>query len=109
MVIGENQKMPAALIVVATEFIQEWAKRKGIDCGNSQADMIKNEKVLERIQEEVNHYNAEFGQFERVKRFELTDCQWTPETGELTPTMKPKRKFIMEKHKDLVEKIYGAE
>ncbi|MCH2235881.1 MAG: long-chain fatty acid--CoA ligase [Crocinitomicaceae bacterium] len=109
MVIGENQKMPAALIVVAVEFIQEWIKRKGIDCGSSQAEMIKHEKILERIQEEINHYNAEFGQFERVKKFELTDCQWTPETGELTPTMKPKRKFIVEKHKDLVEKIYAGE
>ena len=109
MVIGENQKMPAALIVIAEEFIQEWIKRKGIDCGTTQAEMIKHEKIVNRIQEEINHYNAEFGQFERIKKFELTDCQWTPETGELTPTMKPKRKFIMEKHKDLVEKIYASE
>lgn len=108
MVIGENQKMPAALIVIAEEFIKEWAKRKQINCGTTQAEMIKNEQVIARIQEEVDFFNKDFGKFEQIKKFELTDCQWTPETGELTPTMKPKRRFILEKHKDLVEKIYGA-
>lgn len=109
MVIGENQKMPGALIVPAIEYIAEWAKQKGLDVGKTQAEISKNVDVIAEIQKEVDKYNEFFGDWEKIKRFELTDCQWGVPTGELTPTLKPKRKIIMEKHKDLVEKIYGKQ
>ncbi len=108
MVIGENQKMPAALIVPNVLFIKDWAQKNGISCGATQSEIIKNPKVIQTIQSEIDTFNAGFGQWEQIKSFKLVDCQWTPESGELTPTMKPKRKVIMEKHKDLVEGIYGV-
>ena len=107
MVIGENQKMPAAFIVPAVEYILEWAKQNSHNVGQTQTEICTNQLIIDTIQQEINKYNQEFGQWEQIKRFELTDCQWTPETGELTPTMKPKRKVVMERHKDLFDRIYG--
>jgi long-chain acyl-CoA synthetase len=62
---------------------------------------------LRLIRKEVTKYNEGFGKWEQIKKFELVGAPWTPETGELTPTLKPKRRVIMEKHKDLYDKIYG--
>ncbi|MBI3133745.1 MAG: long-chain fatty acid--CoA ligase [Bacteroidetes bacterium] len=107
MIIGENQKMPAAFIVPAVDVVKEWCKHNAIDCGATQQEMIKNGKVIEQFQKEVDHYNTFFGDWEKVKRFELTDCQWSIGTGEMTPTLKLKRKVIMAKHDDLFKKIYG--
>jgi long-chain acyl-CoA synthetase len=107
MVIGEGQKHPAALIVPAFEFLEEWCKRKKIDCGPNPEDIIKNQKVIDRIAKEVDFYNKDFGKWEQIKKFELVPHQWTVESGELTPTMKPKRKVVKEKYKNLIEKIYS--
>jgi len=107
MVIGENQKMPAAFIVPAFEFIQEWANHKGHNIGSSETDIASSEIVIERVQKEVDGYNAGFGKWEQIKRFELVDHLWTPESGDLTPTLKPKRRVLLERHKDLYDKIYS--
>lgn len=107
MIIGENQKMPAAYIVPAIEVIKEWAKQNGVDCGSTQAEIINNGKVIEQFRKEVDHYNSFFGEWEKVKRFELTPTQWGIGTGEMTPTLKLKRKVIMSRHEDLFKKIYG--
>ncbi|WP_066759700.1 AMP-dependent synthetase/ligase [Crocinitomix algicola] len=108
MVIGENQKMPAAFIVPAFEFITNWAKIKNIDLGDgSEKSIAQSKAVYERIQKEVEKYNAGFGKWEQIKRFELVDHVWTPETNELTPTLKPKRRILLANHKDLYDKIYG--
>lgn len=108
MVIGENQKMPAAFIVPTFEFIREWAKHKKHDIGSTDTDIANSKIVYDRIQKEVERYNESFGKWEQIKRFELVDHAWTPETGELTPTLKPKRRVLLEKHKDLYDKIYNA-
>jgi long-chain acyl-CoA synthetase len=107
IIIGENQKMPGAFIVPAIDAVKEWAKLNGVDCGNTQEEIIKNGKVIERFQQEVDHYNTFFGDWERVKRFELTPDQWAVGTGEMTPTLKLKRKVIMAKYDGLFKKIYG--
>jgi len=107
MVIGENRKHPAALIVPAFDFLKEWCLRKGYDCGSREAT-IKNEKVIARIQEEIDEKNAQFGKWEQVKKFELLATEFTIQGGEITPTLKLKRKAIMEKNKSLIEKIYGV-
>ena len=107
MVIGEGQKHASALIVPAMEFIKEWCKRKKIDCGQTDSEIVKCEEVIARIEKEVNHYNERFGNWEKLKRFELIDHQWTVESGELTPTMKPKRKVVKAAYADLIEKIYS--
>ncbi|BCY29294.1 AMP-dependent synthetase/ligase [Flavobacterium okayamense] len=107
MVIGEGQKMPAAFIQPSFEFINEWAQRKGIELGKSNAEIISNERIIKRIQREVEEINERFGNWEKVKRFELTPDLWSVEGGHLTPTMKLKRKIILEKYKDLYDKIYN--
>ena len=106
MVIGDGEKMPAAFIQPNFEFIQDWAKRKNIDLGKSNEEMIKKPEVIERIQEEVDFYNQKFGNWEKVKRFELTSDVWSIEGDQLTPTMKLKRRNIKERYLDLYNKIY---
>jgi len=106
MVIGEGEKMPAALIQPNFEFVKEWAKRHNIDVG-SNAELVKNEKVIARMQEEVDWANQEFAKWEKVKQFRLTPDVWSVEAGHLTPTMKLKRKPVKEMYIDLYNDIYG--
>ena len=105
MVVGEGEKMPTALIQPNFNFVKEWGKRHQLSFENFE-DLISNEKVKERIQEEVDNCNVSFGKWERIKRFELTPDEWSIDGGHLTPTMKMKRKIIKEIYKDLYEKMY---
>jgi long-chain acyl-CoA synthetase len=107
MVIGDGEKMPGAFIQPSFEFLAEWAQRKEIDLGTTNEEIIKNERVINRIQREVDEINERFGNWEKVKRFELTPDVWSIDSGHLTPTMKLKRKIIKEKYNDLYQKIYG--
>ena len=107
MVIGDGQKMPAAFIQPHFEYIKEWQKLHDISPDTSFEAIATNPKVIERIQEEVNKINEKFGSWERVKRFELTPDLWTIDGGHVTPTLKLKRKVVLEKYKDLFAKIYG--
>jgi long-chain acyl-CoA synthetase len=106
MVIGEGERMPAAIIQLNREFVEEWAERKGIKLGASLKEIISNEMVINRIQKEIDKVNEQFGQWEKIKKFELTPDVWSIEAGHLTPTMKLKRKNIKEKYMDLYKKIY---
>ncbi|MBD80554.1 MAG: long-chain fatty acid--CoA ligase [Crocinitomicaceae bacterium] len=105
MVIGEGQKHAAALIVPAFEFLEEWCNRKGIEFGSTEK-IIANDRVVARIQKEVDHFNEGFGKWETIKKFELIGQVWGIDTGELTPTLKLKRKAILSKYEDLHKKIY---
>ena len=107
MVIGEGQRMPAALIQPNFEFIEEWAQRKHINIGKTTSEISKNEEVIKRIQEEIDFHNEKFGKWEKIKKFELTPEVWSIEDEHLTPTMKLKRRVIKEKYKDLYDKIYN--
>jgi long-chain acyl-CoA synthetase len=107
MVIGDGQKMPAAFIQPNFVFVREWEKLHGIIVGNTNEEIIANPKVIERIQEEVNILNEKFGNWEKIKRFELTPDIWSIDGGHLTPTLKLRRKIIMEKYTNLFHKIYG--
>ncbi len=108
MVIGEGEKFPAALLVPTYDFVREWAKRKGIEFGDdSTKTLCTNEKVCARIQKELDELNADLGKWEQIKQFQLLPQELSIEGGELTPTLKLKRKKIMEIHKDSVGKIYG--
>ena len=106
MVIGENQKMPAALIQLDFEFIKEWIKRKKINIDPTPEAICASYVIKERIQVEVNISNLRFGKWEQIKKFELTPEVWSIENGHLTPTMKMKRSVILELYKDLSKKIY---
>ncbi|ARV06046.1 long-chain fatty acid--CoA ligase [Polaribacter sp. SA4-10] len=106
MVIGEGEKMPAAFIQPNFEFIREWIKHKNLEIGSTNQDIASSKIVTDRIQEEVDKCNEQFGKWEQIKRFELTPEVWGIDSGHLTPTMKMKRNIILEKYKDLFEKIY---
>lgn len=105
MVIGEGQKMPAALIQIAPDFVKEWASRHNYTIENISTD----ENLIARIQKEVDYYNKKFGKWEQIKRFEITPDVWTIEDGLLTPTLKMKRKIILEKYQNLHKKIYNPQ
>jgi long-chain acyl-CoA synthetase len=107
MVIGDGEKMPGAFIQPSFEFIKEWEKLHGIEVGKNNQEIISNPQVIARIQEEIDHLNTKFGNWEQIKRFELTPDVWSINGGHLTPTLKLKRKIIKEIYKDLYAKIYG--
>jgi long-chain acyl-CoA synthetase len=107
MVIGDGQKMPAAFIQPNFDFVKEWAVLHKLNVGNSLKEICENSKVIERIDKEIEQINEKFGNWEKIKRFELTPEIWSTESGHLTPTMKLKRKVVLEKYKHLFEKIYG--
>nr|WP_294926297.1 long-chain fatty acid--CoA ligase [uncultured Flavobacterium sp.] len=107
MVIGEGEKMPAALIQPNFEFIKEWAKIHKVTLGSTNEEVVKNEQVVKRIDNEIEEINKKFGHWEQIKRFELTPDVWSVDGGQLTPTLKLKRKIIKEIYKDLYAKIYG--
>jgi long-chain acyl-CoA synthetase len=108
MVIGEGQKHPAALIVPSFVTLKEWCRRKDISY-TSDSEMVKDRRIIERITEEVEKYNKEFANFEQVKKFEILPVVWGVETGEMTATLKLKRKPILEKYKEVYNKIYNIE
>ncbi|WP_299317795.1 long-chain fatty acid--CoA ligase [uncultured Maribacter sp.] len=105
MVVGESEKMPAALIQPNFEYIKEWAKRKNIPVGDN-SDIATNEKIIARINEEVSLANESFAKWEKIKQFRLTPDIWSMEDGHLTPTMKMKRKIIKQKYIALYNDIY---
>lgn len=107
MVIGDGEKMPAAFIQPNFEFVREWATRHNNSSFASNEELCNSKMVIDRIQEEIDQCNEKFGNWEKVKRFELTPDVWSIVDGHLTPTMKLKRKIIKEKYNDLYQKIYG--
>ena len=106
MVIGEGEKMPAALVQLNFDFIKDWIDKKGHKIGKTNEEIIQSEIVINRVQQEVDKCNTNFGNWEQIKRFELTPNIWTIDDGHLTPTMKMKRPIIKEIYKDLYNKIY---
>ena len=106
MVVGEGEKMPAALIQPNFEYIKNWIEDEKLDIGTSDQEIANSEIIIKKIQEEILTCNAKFGKWEQIKRFELTPKAWTIDGGELTPTMKMKRNVIKEIYKDLYDKIY---
>ena len=107
LVVGDGEKMPAALIQPNWEWIKQWSSIKGNDISQDTAVACKDEKLISRIQQEIDFHNEGFGNWEKVKTFQLTPDLWSIEAGHLTPTMKSKRKVIKEMYKDLYEKLYG--
>ena len=106
MVVGENEKMPAAIIQPNFEYLSDWAKNKGISFSNNE-ELVSNEKVIAKYQRTIDKCNEHFGKWERIKRFELTPDEWSIDGGHLTPTMKMKREIIKNIYKDLYDKIYN--
>ncbi|WP_111668866.1 AMP-dependent synthetase/ligase [Algoriphagus litoralis] len=107
MVVGDGKNYPAALIVPSFEGLKEYCKRKDIPY-LSDSEMVANSKILEKFQQEIDGLNKYFGKWEQIKRFKLLDKPWGIDSGELTPTMKLKRKVIHQKFEKEIESIYQA-
>lgn len=106
MVVGEGEKMPAAIIQLNFPFVREWARRHNLKIGNTNAEIAKNEEVHNRVAQEVERVNRHLGKWEQVKLFDFTSDEWTIDEGLLTPTLKLKRRVIKEKYIDIYNKFY---
>lgn len=106
MVVGENEKMPAAIVQPNFEYIAEWSEKEKLNLGATNEEIIASEVLINKIQEELNDCNSHFGKWEQIKRFELTPDVWSIDGGHLTPTMKMKRAVIKKIYQDLYDKIY---
>ncbi len=105
IVIGEARKHPSALIVPSFDHLKLWAEQNGIEY-KSLDDLVKNKAVISKIMDEIDKYNVNFGKWEQVKKFRLLPKEWTVESGELTPTLKLKRKVIHLNYQDIIEDLY---
>ena len=107
LVIGEGQKMAAAIVQPNFDFVKNWARIHKVKIGVSLEDIVNNKAVQERIWEEVEHGNKNFGKWETIKKIELTPEVWSIELDLLTPTFKPKRETILKRYKHLYDRIYN--
>ncbi len=105
IVLGENQKFAAALIVPDFEHLSSWCKIKNIDYTTND-EMITNRHVQNRIKKEIDCFNKQFGDAEKIKKFKFIDHEWTIDSGEITANLKLKRSLIQEKYKKEIESLF---
>ena len=108
MVIGENQKFASALITPDFQFLHKWASDENILFRDNE-ELISNTLVFARYQKEVNEMNLSLSDHERIKRFRLIPDEWTSQTGELSPTLKLKRKVLYLKYCDVISEIFSVD
>lgn len=106
MVIGEGEKMACAFIQPNFENLKIWAKENKITLPDSHQEIIKDKNVYELIENEVEQKNKSYGNWETIKLFRLTPNEWSINSGELTPTLKLKRRVLMDKYRDLYKEMY---
>jgi len=105
MVVGEAKKYCTCLLVPNMEKLQAFAQEQGISA--KAADLLGQQKVLDLYRSELDRLSKDLAQFEKLKKFSLLDREWTVETGELTPTMKCKRKIILANYASQVDGMYA--
>ena len=105
VVVGEGQKFAAALISPDFNFLQAWCLRHNIEYQNPQ-QIVKNPEIVKRYVREMDKYNANFGDTEQVKKFELIPDEWSQLTEILTPTLKVKRNLVQERYKDIIGRLF---
>jgi long-chain acyl-CoA synthetase len=105
IVVGENQKFAGALIVPDFNFLRSWCTVKEIPYTTNQ-EMINLPRIRKRFQSEITHFNKSIGEAEKIKSWDLLENEWTFETGEITPTLKLKRSFIIKKYEDKISSLF---
>jgi long-chain acyl-CoA synthetase len=105
MVIGAEQKYTGALIIPSFPNLKVWCRNQGLNYTTNE-QMIHDSKVIAMFKDLVESFNKYFNHVEQIKKFELLPHDWTVETGEMTPKLSLKRKVIIEKYRDAVERIY---
>ena len=106
IIVGADQKFVGALIVPSLPNLKEWMQQKGI-AFTTVEDAINNPRVLALYRELIESFNKFFNHVEQIKKFELLPNEWSVDTGEMTPKLSLKRKIIMEKYKNAVDRIYS--
>jgi len=106
MVVGDGEKMPCAFVQPDFEFAKNWAARNNLNIGSTPQEIAKSPELKERIKKEVDSMNEHLGNWEQIKKIELTPEVWSIDAGLLTPTLKLKRKAIKEKFIDLYNNMY---
>jgi len=105
MVIGEYEKFASAIIAPNFSYIKDWCKANNINISNK-SELLKNNLLIDIFNEEIQNYNKTVSDSEKLNRFRLIPDIWSPETGELSPTLKLKRKFIAKKYQNIINTIY---
>ncbi|SFA77709.1 AMP-dependent synthetase/ligase [Algoriphagus aquimarinus] len=105
IVVGENRNYPSALIIPSFDALKDYCQHKGIPY-TGDAEMIEKAEIIEKYNREIEELNKFFGKWEQIKRFKLLPEPWGIESGELTPTMKLKRKVIHQKFEKELEQLY---
>jgi len=105
MVVGEHEKFASALISPNFSYINEWCKNNRIDF-SSKTEVIELPSVVEEFSREVKKMNKTLNGAEKILRFRLVPDEWSPDSGELSPTLKLKRKFINQKYETLLQEVY---
>lgn len=108
MVVGENQKYAAAIIAPDFNHLRSWCEIKGIPY-TTNAEIIALERIQKRFHKEIHKFNKLLGATEQIKAFELLDSDWTVDSGELTATLKLRRKFINEKYTLVIDKLFNRQ
>lgn len=107
MVVGENQKFAAAIISPNFQELAQWCRKKKIQF-QSNTELIEMPQVLKHFQDEIKNFNKKLSQTDQVQKFILIADEWSPLTGELSSSLKLKRKYIIKKYKDLVDSLYQS-
>ncbi len=108
MVVGENEKFASALISPNFPYLHNWCTLHDVKFRDN-LELIKNKKIIARYQQEVNEMNKQLGQTEQIKRFRLVHEEWSPLTGELSPTLKLRRNVIAKKYNNVLKEIYAVQ
>jgi long-chain acyl-CoA synthetase len=107
IVIGENEKFASALISPNFAQLHNWCYTQEIKFSDNM-ELIQTPEVIEYFQQEVNQANKQMGATEQIKRFRLVADEWSTQTGELSPTLKLKRRLLIEKYTEIVDEIYAS-
>lgn len=105
MVVGEARNFPAAIIVPSFGILKDWCNIKNITF-TTPIEMVLNSQIIAKLEEEIENLNSNFAQYERIKKIALLPTEWTIKNGELTPTLKLKRKVILQKYAAIIETLY---
>src|SRR5581483_549042 len=105
VVIGDERKFPAALIVPQLDLLKSYAELKKITHHDVQ-ELLKHPKIIDLFERQVAKFTADFSQFEQIKAIALLPQEFSIEKGELTPTLKVKRRVVTEKYKELIDQLY---
>jgi long-chain acyl-CoA synthetase len=108
VVVGNQRKFPAALIVPNMGLLRDYARLKGIVFHNDE-ELLESPRIIDLLERQVEKYTTELARFEKVKKVALLPRELTTEGGELTPTLKPKRSFIETKYRDVIDRLYTTE